>query len=265
MKEKLNEILSTQVSTNLKLNLLREYFQHLILKIIYDKKISSKLSFVGGTALSILYNVGRFSEDLDFSLSNKNKYNVNSISKIISNELGDYGFINEVSASKKNIVNSIWFRFPDILNEYKISLMEGQKLSIKLEIDTNPPKGFEEEIHVVNKYFFFTVRTYKIDSLFAGKLHAFLFRKYSKGRDYYDLLWYLSKKIVPNWRHLINSAFQTEKRKLKENELFNMLVKKFTETNYNQIRREVLPFLQNPSEVKDLSLENFLASLKYLR
>ncbi len=264
MKEKINEILSTQVSTNSKLNLLREYFQHLILKIIYDKKISSKLSFVGGTALSIIYNVGRFSEDLDFSLSNKNRYNVNSISKIISNELNDYGIINEVTI-KKNIVNSIWFKFPDILNEYKISLMKGQKLSIKIEIDTNPPKGFEEEIQVVNKYFFFTVRTYKIDSLFSGKLHAFLFRKYSKGRDYYDLLWYLSKKTVPNWNLLISSSYQTEKKKYTASELIEMLVKKFEQTDYNRIRREVLPFLQNPAEVKDLTLENFLASLKYLR
>lgn len=265
MKEKLNGIISINVSANEKLNLLREYFQHLILKIMYDRKISSMLSFVGGTALSVIYKVGRFSEDLDFSLSNKRRYNVNSLSKIVSNELNDYGFINEVSVNKKNIVNSVWFKFPDILNEYKISLIKEQKLSIKLEIDTNPPRGFEEEIHVVNKYFFFTVRTHKIDSLFAGKLHAFLFRKYSKGRDYYDLLWYLSKKIVPNWGYLINSSSQTEKKKITEAKLIEMLVKKFEKADYSQIRREVLPFLQNPSEVKDLSLENFLVSLKYLR
>ncbi len=77
-----------------------------------------------------------------------------------------------------------------------------RQLRIKLEIDTNPPEGSGSETKFLNFPTVSSVSVQDKPSLFAGKSHALLCRKFVKGRDWYDFLWYIQGRIVPNYAHL---------------------------------------------------------------
>ena len=153
-------------------------------------------------------------------------------------------------------------KFPLILNSLGISQHPGEKLMIKIEIDTNPPPGGETESHIIQAPFLFMLRAYNLASIFAGKLHASLFRKYVKGRDYYDIFWLLSRKIQPNLVFFKNAVLQTEEKEI-EPELWKELLKrKLASLDLSKIRRDTRIFLRNPEEADLLNRENFLNLLQ---
>ena len=77
-------------------------------------------------------------------------------------------------------------------------------------MDTNPPKGGRTAETPLNKTYIFSVRHFDLPSMLATKLHACFYRKYTKGRDFYDLVWYLGRKVFPNLELLNNAIQQTE-------------------------------------------------------
>jgi len=93
-----------------------------------------------------------------------------------------------------------------------LSNLPEQKVFIKIEIDTNPPSGYNTEVSLINKLFVFDVVHFDLPFLYATKIHACFFRKYVKGRDFYDLMWYLTKKVTPNYKLLNNAIAQTHKK-----------------------------------------------------
>ena len=151
-------------------------------------------------------------------------------------------------------------KFIGLPNELNISSIKGQKLSIKLEIDTNPPKGWNTLLTPVNKSFVFAVRHFDMPSLYSTKLHACFYRKYTKGRDFYDLIWYLGKKTVPNFTLLNNAVKQTEGKNpdIDKNNFNEFLGKNIKKVDFSAVKKDVERFLEDKSELKLLGKDVIL-------
>jgi len=244
-------------------NYLREYLQLYILKILDEKGYFQRLAFVGGTALRIIYDLKRFSEDLDFSLIDTKAFPAKQLAENIARELKLINCDVTVKCKVDKTVAVIWFKFPQLLSALGLSPHQTQLLSIKMEIDQNPPQGFNTIFTVINKEFLIAINHYDLPSLFASKLHAFLFRKYRKGRDYYDLLWYLSRKVIPNYRLLNEAIIQTQHRDLKLNavSLKHLLEEQINQTNFKHIALDVEAFLEDSNESRFFTKEFFLQAL----
>ncbi|MBI4356312.1 MAG: nucleotidyl transferase AbiEii/AbiGii toxin family protein, partial [Gammaproteobacteria bacterium] len=141
-----------------------------------------------------------------------------------------------------------------------LSSHSSQKLSIKIEIDQKPPSGFKTVFSMVNKEYLIGIQHYDLPSMFSGKLHAILCRSYAKGRDYYDWLWFVGKKIEPNLVLLEQAILQTEGKKLildKAN-LAKLLCEKVQSVDFKKIKRDILPFLMDSSELRFFEESVFL-------
>jgi predicted nucleotidyltransferase component of viral defense system len=263
MRDYALEIVSEQKGANAKLNVLREYLQAYILRIMSDCGVFNTTSFIGGTALRFLYGLPRFSEDLDFSIINERDYSFLDLISKIKNELILTGYEVAVSYNDKKTVQHAFVKFGELMYEAKISPVKSQKLSIKIEVDTNSPQGAFLKTKVVNKYFPLAFLSYDIASLFSGKLHALLSRGYTKGRDLYDLGWYLSKwnDLSPNIKLLQNALSQTGyKDELPDHKNWKKILKQAVEkTDWSKVEQDVRNFLENPKDLDVFTKENILS------
>lgn len=262
----LKEIISTKKTKEEKYNLLREQLQLMILKILDEKGYFRNIAFLGGTALRILYQLKRFSEDLDFSLINSKNYHFSQMIETIKKELAFYNIEVETKSKDAKIVASSFIKFPTLLHQLNLSQHHDQKLMIKFEVDQNPPSGYQTEFTLLNGNNLINILHFDKPSLFAGKLHALLTRKYAKGRDYYDYIWYCSNKIKPNYLLLNNSLSQTQHRvvTLNSEKLKKQLTELFQETDFKKIKSDVLPFLEEPNEARFFEESIFLNLTKAL-
>lgn len=266
MKDYVLELASGQSGSNAKLNIMREYLQAYALRALQDVGAFRSMAFVGGTALRFLHGLPRFSEDLDFSLENRdNTKPFFVIVKKLKDEFIQAGYDLDVTYNDEKTVSSAFLKFEGLMYEANISPHKNQRLSIKIEVDTLPPKGAVLKTDIVNKYFPLSFLSYELSSLFAGKLHALLTRKYTKGRDLFDLGWYLSrwKGLSPNVTMLQNALKQTGykgKSPTQDNwrQCVSEAVKK---TDWKKVMQDVHNFLENPSDLKVFSQENVLTLL----
>ncbi len=272
--------LSTAKTDEEKVHLLREFLQILILKILRDKGAFENIVFLGGTALRIVHKLRRYSEDLDFSLQKSKGYDFINLINKLQNEFKHYGLDLVVKTkiatakSTKTIKNqdpstmtingqdpsnidSAQIKFPELLYKLGLSPLKDQNISIKIEIDTNPPKGANTKIKILNEHFIFEVVVHDIPSLMAGKLAAIFCREYDKGRDYYDLLWYLTSGFEPNLEFLNNSLEQLKKQKLCVSNWKQLLVKELEQKNYKQIHEDLRRFIMDQSELDLIKFETF--------
>jgi len=259
MKELLSQAIEMNLSSEEKTNILRENLQIMILKNISDRGGFKNLSFVGGTALRIVHGLNRFSEDLHFSLSNSDRFDWDKTVERLTADLKNAGLTHIAKKGGKMAVKSLFLKFPGLLAEFGASSLKAENLSVKIEIDMNPPHGGESETALINRFYIFQINCYKLSSLFAGKLHACLYRKYVKARDYYDLLWYLTKKVRPNYEMLSNAALQSEKKKTEINaqNLVVLLTKKLETIDFKIVKSDVTKFLNHPEEAQLLKFETF--------
>lgn len=243
-----------------KINQLREFLQVLVLKIIFDLGYFKNLSFVGGTALRIIYDLRRFSEDLDFSLISENNYDFINFLELLEKQLKNYAVEVDINYKDKKAVQNIDLKFKNLLSSLNLSSNKKEKLYIKVEIDSNPPAGANSEISLINKTYLFSVAHYDLASLYATKIHACFYRKYTKGRDFYDLIWYLGKKIKPNYTLLNNAIYQTEgKTELVNEANFGWFLKdKLSKVNFEDAKKDVERFLEDKQELKLLDKDIIL-------
>ena len=262
MKDYLSKLVDTEKTKNENINIIREYIQKYILFILYKKKYYSELIFLGGTALRILFDLKRFSEDLDFSVKEgNNNLSFTEMIDTIKNECSLAGYEVITKTKKEGNVKNSFFKFSGLLYEYGVSPHKNETLSVKLDIDCNPPGGGDTEISVNRAPHMFYIQHFDLRSLFAGKLHALLFRTYTKGRDWYDLLWYLTneKKPRPNFVLLNNAIKQTESshKQVTEKNWKEFLKKRIEECDFKKVQSEVSKFLERPEEAEFLTGENF--------
>src|SRR3990167_9440080 len=184
-------------------NAAREYLQTLILKLIYGSKYGPALSFMGGTALRVCYDLKRYSEDLDFALDDpKAPYRFSGVAELLKKELTLLGYEVSLKIDEEKIVQKAFLGFAGLPEALQLrSFRKGQKLHIKLETDIRPPalnEGDRESFFVNRFKEIFPILKHTLPTMFAGKILAVLYRAYIRGRDYYDLIWYLTQKTEIN-------------------------------------------------------------------
>jgi len=256
----------TQKTNTAKYNAMREYLQAYALRIMHDKKAFQSTAFVGGTALRFLYDLPRFSEDLDFSLHKKPKDSFVNLMNAVKQEFILAGYKAEVNTNETKTVQSAFVKFEGLMYEAKISPLKSQKLSIKIEIDTNPPKGAVLTTQIVNKFFPIAFLSYDLPSLLAGKIHALLTRRHTKGRDYFDIAWYLSrfKTLSPNFKFLHNALRQTgyTKEMPDEDNWREYLVEVVQKSDWKVVYGDVVNFLENSKDMDVLTKENIVSLIR---
>jgi len=244
---------------------LREITQEVALHALYNTDFYKLAAFQGGTCLRILYSLNRFSEDLDFALIKPDMdFNFKNYQDLLKQELEAFGFNIEFIEKKDtdSTIKSIFMKedsIGKILNlQFQKSDGRPKSIKIKLEIDTNPPIGAVVE----NKYhdfpLNFSVTTYKLSSLFAGKIHALLTRTYTKGRDWYDFIWYTDRRTKINFPFLKNTLIQAGPWSNLDIQvdkvwLHSQLRNKISETHWDEAVQDVQRFLK-PYELKSLEL-----------
>jgi hypothetical protein len=247
-------------------NNIREYLQARILGVLQRKGAMIPLAFQGGTALRFLYATARYSEDLDFSLEGKaERYDFHGYLGAISKEFVAEGYDVQVKLSDKKVVNSAFVRFPGLPYELGLSPHSRQTLSVKLEVDTRPPAGAVLATTVVRRYLPLQLHHHDRASLLAGKLHAVLQRPYLKGRDIYDLIWYLSDPAwpAPNIELLNNALRQTgwEGRPLNQRNWHRAVREKVQDVAWDMVEDDVRPFLGPGADPSVLTKKNLLRLL----
>ncbi len=238
-----------------RLNVLREYLQASALRSLHESQAFVSLAFVGGTALRFLFNLPRYSEDLDFSLESKVGYTPLSWMRKLKRDLNYQAYDVEVSWNETSTVNVAWIGFIGIMKEAGLSGHSGEKLSIKIEIDTNPPPGAQIQSTLVNRHTIFALRHYDLPSLMAGKVHALLTRPYVKGRDWYDLLWYRSRRPPVEPNPVLLEAALAQYGIRYDGDWQKMIHARIANIDFDKITRDVEPFLEHREEARLLSAE----------
>ena len=256
MKEEALALLDNVTGPAKKLNVLREYLQVLALRSLHESEAFTRLAFVGGTALRFVFRLPRFSEDIDFALEDPDGYRPEAWLKKLKHDLVLGGFDASVSFQDKTTVHSSWIKIAGILEETGLAAMQDQKLSIKLEIDTRPPVGATSERTLITHHRMLALRYYDLASLMAGKVHALGTRKYAKGRDWYDLLWYLGRRppVEPNLPQLQNALDQTQgEGTVLAASWREMLAARIERLDGPVLQDDVRPFLERESDASLLT------------
>ncbi len=155
-----------------KLNLLREYVQVSTLRSLHESEAFVSLAFVGGTALRFVFALPRFSEDLDFSVEKHEAYEPESWMKKLKRDLSLAGFDVSIAWDAGKTVHTAWVKVTGLLQDARLAAMREQKLSIKIEIDTAPPEGSNNERRVITRHTVFSIQHHDLASLMADKIHA---------------------------------------------------------------------------------------------
>jgi len=239
-----------------RLNLAREYLQIYLLRLLHEHGAHRQLGFVGGTALRLLHQLPRFSEDLDFSLEPQDpgRWEARATFHALKADLERAGYRVTVKAKLDRVVESALFRFEGLPQEIGVASDPRLGLSIKLEIDTRPPPGARLEVTLIQRVYPVAVRHHDIASLFAGKLHALLTRNYPKGRDWFDLVWYLTEKkgLAPNLTLLQNALAQSGRQEIDSARWKAALRQRFGGLDWAAIQADMAPFLERADDSKHL-------------
>lgn len=240
---------------------LRELLQWEILAALHSAEAFKEVAFVGGTCLRLVRGLHRFSEDLDFSAQKPGRLALVDWIRHVERHLGacDLADVEVTSKNAGASVASVWVKFPSLLSELGASAMPTQKLGIKLEFDGHPPPGATLERHVVSSPRLMALTAHDLPSLMAGKLHAILARPYTKGRDWYDLVWYLGRRTEPNLVMLDAALAQIPSPWCKSAEDWRAGVSSAAQAaNWSEVKRDVGPFLEIAEEI-DMLDQDFLA------
>jgi predicted nucleotidyltransferase component of viral defense system len=259
-------------------NALREIFQGIALCGLWRAKFFEHAAFYGGTCLRVLYGLDRFSEDMDFSLLVPDeRFNLARHCSSIEEELSSWGFSVAVEQKEKTSESAVESAFlkantrEQLLvikagDEIAAAVHGGSLLKIKIEVDTDPPPGFSTEARFLLQPIPFSVRSYGMPSMFAGKMHAVLCRSWRsrvKGRDWYDFVWYVGRGTPLDIRHLEarmrQSGHYTAAAPLDEETFRRLLSDRIDRLDVAKARADVERFLAPQSSTNVWSMEFFEA------
>lgn len=254
-------------------NALHEIMQEICLAALYRSGFFDKAAFYGGTCLRIFHDLPRFSEDLDFSLMERDDdFSLDQYMNAIRDEFLLYGREVEIIKKPKSVKSNIESAFlKDNTDIYNISFKTDKSTKIKIEVDKNPPLLFDTEQRLLLLPFSFMVRCFNISSLFAGKMHAFLFRAWKnrvKGRDWYDIEWYIRQNYPLHFDHLNERCVQSghvSRDDFNKEYLMELLRIKIIESNIARVKEDVAPFIKNHEELSIWSTNYFLQLIEKIR
>ncbi|MDD3051661.1 MAG: nucleotidyl transferase AbiEii/AbiGii toxin family protein [Candidatus Cloacimonetes bacterium] len=235
-------------------------------------------AFYGGTALRMMFGLDRFSEDLDFSLLTSGMdFHLERYADFVQRELKSWNLSAEISIIEKSNshIESAFLKTNTLLTFWEIKinsplldrLHKGEITKVKFEIDTNPPCKFASEMSYILEPIPFSIRVMNASDLFAGKMHAVLARNWKtrvKGRDWYDMIWFISNNIKLNIDHLekrLQQSGHLESTVTLEREMLtSLLQQRLSKIDTSQAKQDVLPFIANPQKL-DFWSEDFFKNL----
>lgn len=256
-----------EINTNEdKHNALHEVIQQITLSALYRAGFFTKAAFYGGTCLRIFYDSQRFSEDMDFSLMEKDEnFTIENYFDTIRSEFKAFG--REVNITRKNKKQDSQVESAFLKDNTEIVNVEFQTertVKVKIEIDRDPPLNFSTEHKLLLLPFSFMTRCFTLPGLFAGKMHALLFRNWRnrvKGRDWYDLEWYCRNGSSLDFEHLKEHSLQSGysgPQEFTKDLCIDLLKRRIESTNIEMVKADVSPFIKNTRELDIWSNDYFL-------
>jgi predicted nucleotidyltransferase component of viral defense system len=246
-----------------KRNAIFEVNQQVILAGLYNGGFFESAAFYGGTCLRIFHGLQRFSEDMDFSLLTQNEDF--DFSKYFQPIIDAFALVGrEVEIKKKNKTNfgKIESAFlKDNTDVYDVMFQTEKSIKIKIEVDTNPPLKFTTEQKLLLQPHSFMTRCFTLPNLFAGKMHALVYRTWKnrvKGRDWYDFEWYIRNNVALNFEHLQERCKQFNQEDITVELFKEKLKERFALADIKQAKADVMPFVRNPKELDIWSNDYFI-------
>lgn len=244
---------------------LREVMQEIALAGLYRGGFFDKAAFYGGTCLRIFYGLPRFSEDLDFSLLKPDSsFSLEPYFRAIHDEFSAFGFEVTLSAKKKSVQSEVESAFLKKTSSlYDLNITGRKTVKIKLEVDKDPPLGFATEERLLIQPYSFYTKCFELSDLFAGKMHALLFRQWNnrvKGRDWFDFEWYVRQGVPLGLKHFAERGFQSgdlADRNLSTSEFQALLHERIDSLNVRSARQDVIRFIPEPAVVDIWSRDYF--------
>ena len=247
-------------------NAIHEVMHQITLSALHRAGFFDKAAFYGGTCLRIFYDLPRFSEDMDFSLLKKDEdFTLEDYFDAIHSEFKALG--RDVKIVRKNKKQNSQVESAFLKDNTEISHVEFQSertIKIKIEVDKNPPLKFSTEYKLLLLPYSFMTRCFTIPGLYAGKMHALLFRNWRnrvKGRDWYDLEWYIRKGYSIDFIHLKERSIQsgyTGTEEFTKDLCIRLLINRIEHTNIEMVKADVRPFIKNTKELNIWSKDYFL-------
>lgn len=264
------------------LSAMREIMQEIALAGLSRTDFFDHAAFYGGTALRIFYGLDRFSEDMDFSLLKVDpSFTLEPYFSAVIDEFEAQGIkvsIREKEKKNPSAVESAFLKTETIWKELiledvirQTGIKSNKSVKIKIEVDRKPPLGFETEQKLLLRPFSFYVKCFVRQSLFAGKMHALLFRKWQtrvKGRDWYDMEWYIRKGIPLDVSHFLQRAVDTgdwTKETINPDQIKDLLRDKIRSVSINSVKEDVVRFIPDSRVLEIWSADYFLDLIEKLK
>ena len=252
-----------QTTEQQKRNAIFEVNQQVILAGLYHGGFFDSAAFYGGTCLRIFHGLQRFSEDMDFSLLEQNEnFDFSNYFQPIIDEFAMIGREVEIKKKDKNNFGKVGSAFlKDNTDVYDVTFQTEKSIKIKIEVDTQPPLKFNTEQKLLLLPESFMVRCFTLPDLFAGKIHALVYRAWKnrvKGRDWYDFEWYIRHNTPLDFTHLSERTFQFNGEGITKDSFLLKLKERLSSTDINQVKADVLPFVRNTKELDIWSNDYFL-------
>lgn len=247
-----------------------EVNQQIILSGLYNGGFFNEAAFYGGTCLRIFHGLQRFSEDMDFSLLSCNEnFDFTQYFQPIIDQFAMMGRKIEIKKKDKKNFGKVESAFlKDNTDVYDISFQTERSIKIKIEVDTGPPQKFNTEQKLLILPQSFMTRCFTLPDLFAGKMHALVYRAWKKrvkGRDWYDFEWYVRHNVPLDFIHLQERVLQFNREYVSKEAFMDKLRERLHTADINQVKADVLPFIRNPKELDIWSNDYFMQLARMIR
>ena len=244
-------------------NAIYEVSQQIVLAGLADGGFFNKAAFYGGTCLRIFHGLNRFSEDMDFTLLKEDSsFNFEQYFQPVIDQFALVGRKVEIKKKDKKSFGKVESAFlKDTTDVYDISFQTERSIKVKIEVDTMPPLKFTTEQKILLQPKSFLTRCVALPDLYAGKMHALVFRTWKsrvKGRDWYDFEWYVRNGIPLDWNHLHERILQFNGQEMTVDEFRSALRGRLSSADISRVKEDVLPFLNNPDDLDIWSNEYFM-------
>ena len=244
-------------------NAIFEANQQVILAGLYNGGFFDVAAFYGGTCLRIFHGLQRFSEDMDFSLLTPNdKFDFTKYFQPIIDEFAIVGREVEIKKKDKKSFGKVESAFlKDNTDVYDVSFQTDKSIKIKIEVDTQPPLNFGTEQKLLLQPHSFMTRCFTLPELFAGKMHALVYRGWKnrvKGRDWYDFEWYVRHNVPLDFAHFAERVRQFNNEEIRQEVFMAKLKDRLASADINQVKNDALPFVRNPNELDIWSNDYFV-------
>lgn len=244
-------------------NAVQEVMQRIALAGLSRGGFFKHAAFYGGTCLRIFHNLPRFSEDMDFSLIEKrNDIHLENYFDDVVREFHTAGHDVEITKKDKKIFGRVESAFlKEDTEVYDIKFNTKKLVKIKIELDTNPPLAFDTEQKLLMKPFSFMTRCFSLPALYAGKMHALVYRKWQrriKGRDWFDFEWYIRNRIPLDFNHLQERIREFDGESIDKDTFIKLLKEKLSTASIELVKQDVKGFVFDRSTLDIWSNDYFL-------